>query len=424
MTPSRRLQRTSLRRRACNSEQESWGRCASVDRAELSSNREHTARNVGRSAIDRVAATRAFDSYLRGTPVPRGGARLALGVLALQNSVGNAAVARLLRQATTEAPADERPLRAARFADSDRLQRAARNNPPLRLNDIDDAVARMQRAFLDLGFPMPETTKKTGGPDGHYGAETAAAVRRFQQENGVTPPGGHEAGRKTLAKLDEVFLKRDAPIEPTAPTLKGVGLHSTNPAVETPDKKITQPGATVTPTSVEPAPEATKEHRLQIEVGGGVEGEVHLKKPPEQPEPPNFFCDNAKLKVDIKGNINVLKLGNRVTLLPSVGLAANVTPLLCAKFPGIEAHVDLLKLKVSEAIELGIMTSFEPKNIGLTGWIGKGGISFEAKPFKGVPFSLEIEGAAGVERFPLGSTGIFVWLFSGSAGLKYEFGLF
>lgn len=395
---------------------------------------QRTRRNVGDSAVDRfaqAATTRGSESYLRSQTPPRvGGVKLhranvltAQGVLALQRSAGNAAVAKLLRQAATEAPTDASPLRAARFADSERLQRAARNNPPLRLNDVNDAVARMQRAFLDLGFPMPKTTKKTGAPDGHYGAETAAAVRRFQEENGIKPPGGHEAGKKTLGKLDEVFLKRDAPIEPTAPMLNGVGVHSTTPAIETPDKKITRPEAQVTATKVEPAPKAEKEHPAQIEVGGGLEGDIHLKKPPEEPEQP-FFCDHVKLKVDIKGNINVFKLGNNVTLLPNVGLGFNVAPLVCGKAPGIEAHVDLLKLKLSEAIELGIMTSFEPKNIGLTGWIGKGAISFEAKPFKGVPLSVEAEGATGVERFQVGSSGIFIWLVSGSIGLKYEFGIF
>jgi peptidoglycan hydrolase-like protein with peptidoglycan-binding domain len=292
----------------------------------------------------------------------------------------------------------------------------------LRLNDVNDAVARMQRAFLDLGFQMPETTKK-GAPDGQYGGETAAAVRRFQEENGVSPPGGHEAGKKTLTKLDEVFLKRDAPIEPSAPALKAVGVVSTNPAVETPDKKITKPDAQVTPTQVEPAPEAEKEHPLQIEIGGGLEGDIHLKEPPPTPEQP-FACDQLKLKLDIKGNINVVKLGNRVTLLPNLGLAFNLVPLACGEGLGVEAHVDLLKLKLSNAIELGVMTSFEPTNGAVTGWIGKGGISFEAKPFKKIPLSVEAEGAAGVQRFPLGSSGVFVWLVSGGIGLKYEFGFF
>jgi len=403
MTRYRRLQRTSLRRWACSSEQDSCAR-----------------RNVGGSTPgfeQAGTAAHAFGSLRRANRLT------AHGVLALQQSAGNAAVATLLRQATTEAPADASPLKAARFADNERLQRAARNSPPLRLNDVDDAVARMQRAFLDLGFPMTETTKKTGAPDGHYGAETAAAVRRFQEENGVSPPGGHEAGKKTLTKLDEVFQKRDAPIEPTAPMITGVGVRSTTPAIETPDKKVTQPDAAVTATSVESAPETEKEHHAQIEVGGGLEGDLHLKEPPPQPELP-FFCDHVKLQVGIKGNIEVIKLGNRVTLLPSVGLGFNVAPLFCGKAPGVEAHVDLLKLKLSEAFELGIITAFEPKDTGLTGWIGKGGISFEAKPFKGVPLKVEAEGTAGVERFPVGNSPIFIWLVSGGIGLKYEFGLF
>lgn len=357
-------------------------------------------------------------------PLRRAGAHTRDDILTLQKSAGNAAVTRLLRQAAPEAPASTRPLRAARFADMDRLQKAAQNKPPLQFNEVHDAIARVQRAFLDLGYKMPKTTKK-GFPDGHYGQETADAVRRFQTEFGVKPPGGHEAGKKTLTRLDEVFLKRDAPIDPPTPMITGVGVRSTTPAVETPDKKVTTPDAQVTPTPVEPAPEATKEHPLQIEVGGGLEADAHLKKPPEQPEPPDFFCDHAKLQVGIKGNINLFKLGNTVTLLPNIGLGFNVVPAACGKGPGIEAHIDLLKLKLSEAIELGVMTSFEPKDIGLkTGWIGRGGIAFEAKPFKKIPLKVEAEFGPGIERFQVGSSGIFIWLVSGSIGLKYEFGFF
>lgn len=323
-----------------------------------------------------------------------------------------------------EAPAaTQSTLRAARFADSDRLQRAARNSPPLRLNDSDDAVARMQRAFLDLGYKMPITTK-SGGPTGFYGPETAATVLQFQKDHGVHPPGGHEAGKKTLTKLDEICLKHDAPIEVTPPALTGGALHSTRPALETPNRTVSKPEAAATPTSTTPAPEAERQHRAQIEISGGLEGDIQMGKKPGPDEPPDFFCDHVKFQVDIKGNINVLKLGDRVTLLPNVGLGVNLPPVKCGKAPGVEAHVDLLKLKLSEATELGVMTSFQPQNTELTGWIAGTGISFEVKPSKSVPLSVGIEGKAGVERFPVGDTGHFLWLLQGGFAVKYEFGFF
>jgi peptidoglycan hydrolase-like protein with peptidoglycan-binding domain len=342
------------------------------------------------------------------------------GVLALQGSAGNGAVATLLRQ---PAPVVEQTvLKAARFADDERLQRAARNSPPLRFNEVSDSVARVQRAFLDLGYKLPDSTKR-GWPDGHYGPETARAVRRFQEEHGVPSPSGLEAGRKTLAKLDGVFVKRDAALE-LPPALQEVTVKSTRPAVEKPDDTVTKPEAAVTPISVAKGPEAQHEHAGQIEISGGLEGEIHLGKPPPDEKPSSFSCDHVKLQVSILGNINLIKLGDRVTLFPKAGLDFNVNPASCGTAPGVAAHVDLLKLKLTEAVEMAVMTSFEPTDIGITGWMGKKSLSFEAKPFKGIPFSVGVEGAVGVQRMPIGSTGHIFWFLEGGLSAKVEFGFF
>jgi len=65
------------------------------------------------------------------------------------------------------------------------------------------AVAILQQALIDLGFPLTITTRKTGNPDGVYGTETRYAIRAFQAKNGLPVDGS--AGRQTLTKLDNLL---------------------------------------------------------------------------------------------------------------------------------------------------------------------------------------------------------------------------
>lgn len=95
-------------------------------------------------------------------------------------------------------------LHAPRFAGNARLQRASENNPALGVFSPDhDAVRLLQQALIDLGFAMPRSTRRNGGPDGIYGQETAACVRQFQQRHALSVDG--TAGRQTLGRLDQLF---------------------------------------------------------------------------------------------------------------------------------------------------------------------------------------------------------------------------
>jgi peptidoglycan hydrolase-like protein with peptidoglycan-binding domain len=101
------------------------------------------------------------------------------------------------------------PLRAGRFTHSERVKKAAENNPAMRFGEKGDAVAIVQQALVDLGFPMPITTK--GGrrlTDGIYGNETAKVVKQFQKLNKLDADG--IVGRKTLARLDELIVAESA----------------------------------------------------------------------------------------------------------------------------------------------------------------------------------------------------------------------
>jgi len=65
----------------------------------------------------------------------------------------------------------------------------------LRRGDKSSEVKELQKKLLALGYPLPKY-----GADGDYGKETEAAVKAFQQDNGLTADG--VAGKKTWEALE------------------------------------------------------------------------------------------------------------------------------------------------------------------------------------------------------------------------------
>jgi|GEM_PF-956259 len=104
-------------------------------------------------------------------------------------------------------------LRSPRFRNDSRLQAAANDRPPMRQGEQGLAVQKLQQAFIDLGFPMPVSTRRRSSPDGIYSAETAATVRKFQQKYGLKVDG--IVGRNTMSRLDQLFIS--APSTPPTP---------------------------------------------------------------------------------------------------------------------------------------------------------------------------------------------------------------
>ncbi|HEY9830853.1 MAG TPA: peptidoglycan-binding protein [Stenomitos sp.] len=96
-------------------------------------------------------------------------------------------------------------LQSDRFRDDQRLQAAASNRPPMRIGERGSAVQKLQQALIDLGFPMPISTQRSGKPDGAYGNETATTVTKFQSMHGLQVDG--IAGQQTLTKLDQLLTK-------------------------------------------------------------------------------------------------------------------------------------------------------------------------------------------------------------------------
>src|SRR5262249_5552460 len=143
----------------------------------------------------------------------------------LQRSRGNQYVKRLIALARSPVESDPQPAPApngcttqlpakdprAVFDDlcllsddlkgDDRLNDAVHNNPPLTANDSPGTIPKFQQALVAAGEKLTKY-----GPDGKWGSETTNAVISFQRKNGV-PPGGFEAGRKTLVALDKKLQK-------------------------------------------------------------------------------------------------------------------------------------------------------------------------------------------------------------------------
>ena len=136
------------------------------------------------------------------------------GLLSLQRQAGNKAVAALVAQRLAEGEDAEAPgLQSERFSPNAKLQACLRDKARVREHDPDtDATFRVQSALLDL----PAKTGNTydlgpSGADGDYGAKTAAAVRKFKQDENLGFTQFGDVGPGTMRRLDEIFKGGSAP---------------------------------------------------------------------------------------------------------------------------------------------------------------------------------------------------------------------
>lgn len=97
-----------------------------------------------------------------------------------------------------------------RFAPIQQCRDAANNAPPMKVGSKGAGVSAIQQGLIDLGFPMPLSTKRFGVPDGIFGSETDGRVRSYQKAKSLSPDG--IVGKFTMAKLDsELPLPHSAP---------------------------------------------------------------------------------------------------------------------------------------------------------------------------------------------------------------------
>lgn len=99
-------------------------------------------------------------------------------------------------------------LKYAPFAACTAMEKAARNSPPLRSGSKGTAVRLLQGGLIQLGHPLPFSTKK-GAPDGVFGGETERAVRNYQSKNSLGYDG--VAGRDTITKMDGQLAAKAKP---------------------------------------------------------------------------------------------------------------------------------------------------------------------------------------------------------------------
>lgn len=101
------------------------------------------------------------------------------------------------------------------FKNNARLEAAADNAPPLRYGETGHPIMLFQAGLLQLGYKMPITTRKQKGvPDGIYGDETFATVKKFQSDRTLTIDG--IAGKETIRRLDSL-LPKGKPMPPKPP---------------------------------------------------------------------------------------------------------------------------------------------------------------------------------------------------------------
>jgi peptidoglycan hydrolase-like protein with peptidoglycan-binding domain len=213
---------------------------------------------VDRVPNEHVRVPRRSPSVVNGGGV--GGARVVVGgrpdrpltgsgLLALQRLAGNAAAGALVSRqtATPTAPQGAAPTPTA--------TPAAATRPHLRRGDVDQQVGVAQEMLNACG------TAPDLAVDGEFGAQTEAAVRRFQRGRGRPRSGTLDAGTWTdleacapggvvAADGSLTAVTGPGPADPVSPTLPGTGIHpvlrsgATGPAVaELHDKLNTLTGA-------------------------------------------------------------------------------------------------------------------------------------------------------------------------------------
>lgn len=113
---------------------------------------------------------------------------------------------------------DGHDLKSARFAGDEVLEGCydGEKTRYLRNGSTGEAVKKIQQALIDLKYPMPISTQKTGEPDGIYGAETSKTVKQFQTDQALKDKDGI-VGKDTIEKLDQLLGTGPSPKPPEPP---------------------------------------------------------------------------------------------------------------------------------------------------------------------------------------------------------------
>jgi peptidoglycan hydrolase-like protein with peptidoglycan-binding domain len=122
-------------------------------------------------------------------------------------------------------------LKSPIFAGDEVLEACYDNERSLGKGDSGSAIEKVQRALIELGFPIPEV-----GANGIFGVETDLAVRSYQEARGLTVDG--VIGQETMRSLDEEFITGKS--EPLGPSLSEPKV-SEVPSPLTPESPVKPP---------------------------------------------------------------------------------------------------------------------------------------------------------------------------------------
>lgn len=104
------------------------------------------------------------------------------------------------------------------FRSSERIVRAANDQPPMSRGETDaEAVRILQRALVSVGAATLNRSVRAGEADGVFGPETVAGVKRFQIAKGLTDPRGYASGIAGRAFWEA--MDRSAPPDLALPSL-------------------------------------------------------------------------------------------------------------------------------------------------------------------------------------------------------------
>jgi peptidoglycan hydrolase-like protein with peptidoglycan-binding domain len=154
-----------------------------------------------RTAGPRPAAASAAPGHLQSAD----------GVLALQRTAGNQAVAGALALQREGGAGED--LQATRFVGSAKLEACLDNRARLVVGDSDsDAVVRVQGALQDCASKTGNTYDLgKAGVDGKYGTKTSEAVKKFKADEGLGSTQFGDVGPGTMRRLDEIFRSDPKP---------------------------------------------------------------------------------------------------------------------------------------------------------------------------------------------------------------------
>jgi hypothetical protein len=129
-------------------------------------------------------------------------------VLALQRTAGNRAVTRMLQRQDYEHGGgleigDEECLKAPRFRGDELLNACCEDRARLHVGMKNRSVFKVQQALYELHYDVGRR-----GPDGDYGPRTAAAVKKFKEDEELGFEQYGDVGPGTMRRLDQIYSER------------------------------------------------------------------------------------------------------------------------------------------------------------------------------------------------------------------------